>query len=361
MWIIYLLGAGLLAVLLFKKLQHSPKALIRNSNKINTHRWDVIQDNSLSYCNHCQKALSGWFRFEGLQCKICKISCHNLCTRKSAPCKQSSSDIYKDSLLHDWKEIFIPKDLKCAYCSSLCGSAYSTTSVQCIWCTRSSHKKCIDLVNSECDGGSCKKFIIHPSCVKIPLKISKIGAGDEPIIVVINPKSGGQSGEIALQAFYTLLNPVQVIDVFNDPSAIKAFQKIENLKILVAGGDGTVAKLLNTLYDEKWEGEIPPVGVFPLGTGNDLSIVFNWGKGLKSRKGKNLYCMVEAAQNVLKSVSKSYPSSLDRWTIEIHSAKSEKHIMCNYFGLGVDAKIAYDFHNLRESRPYLFKSRVIFT
>eukprot|EP00358_Blepharisma_japonicum_P005670 CAMPEP_0202943410 /NCGR_PEP_ID=MMETSP1395-20130829/3846_1 /ASSEMBLY_ACC=CAM_ASM_000871 /TAXON_ID=5961 /ORGANISM="Blepharisma japonicum, Strain Stock R1072" /LENGTH=236 /DNA_ID=CAMNT_0049640851 /DNA_START=996 /DNA_END=1703 /DNA_ORIENTATION=- len=31
--------------------------------------------------------------------------------------------------------------------------------------------------------------------------------------------------------------------------------------------------------------------------------------------------------------------------------------MCNYLGLGVDAKIAHDFHSLRESRPYLFQSR----
>jgi len=32
--------------------------------------------------------------------------------------------------------------------------------------------------------------------------------------------------------------------------------------------------------------------------------------------------------------------------------------MCNYCGIGLDAKIAYDFHNLRENKPHLFTSRV---
>ena len=34
--------------------------------------------------------------------------------------------------------------------------------------------------------------------------------------------------------------------------------------------------------------------------------------------------------------------------------------MCNYCGIGLDAKIAYDFHNLRENKPHLFTSRVSF-
>jgi diacylglycerol kinase (ATP) len=33
--------------------------------------------------------------------------------------------------------------------------------------------------------------------------------------------------------------------------------------------------------------------------------------------------------------------------------------MCNYFGLGVDAAVALDFHQMRERRPYLFFSRVV--
>lgn len=33
--------------------------------------------------------------------------------------------------------------------------------------------------------------------------------------------------------------------------------------------------------------------------------------------------------------------------------------MLNYFGVGLDAKIALDFQNRRDKYPFLFKSRVI--
>ena len=174
------------------------------------------------------------------------------------------------------------------------------------------HKKCLELSNKECDGGSCKKQLISPAYVKLPLKIEKLYHAIQPIIIIINSRSGGQMGEIALQAFYSLLNPIQVIDVFIDFERIYSFQGVSDLRILVAGGDGTVSRLLNTLYDEKWKGEIPSLGIFPLGTGNDLSIVFNWGRGLKSRKGKDVNSMIEYAQTIVKSVNKSYPSYLDR-------------------------------------------------
>ena len=49
-----------------------------------------------------------------------------------------------------------------------------------------------------------------------------------------------------------------------------------NLRILAAGGDGTVAWLLKTIGDLGLEPQ-PAVAVLPLGTGNDLSLSFGWG------------------------------------------------------------------------------------
>lgn len=48
------------------------------------------------------------------------------------------------------------------------------------------------------------------------------------------------------------------------------------MRILAAGGDGTVAWILKTIRELDLDPE-PYVAVMPLGTGNDLSLSFGWG------------------------------------------------------------------------------------
>lgn len=48
------------------------------------------------------------------------------------------------------------------------------------------------------------------------------------------------------------------------------------MRILAAGGDGTVAWILKTIRDLQLD-PAPYVAVMPLGTGNDLSLSFGWG------------------------------------------------------------------------------------
>jgi diacylglycerol kinase (ATP) len=55
------------------------------------------------------------------------------------------------------------------------------------------------------------------------------------------------------------------------------FTKIHNVKILVAGGDGTVGSVINFMKGiDEWKERNPPVAILPLGTGNDLSRALGW-------------------------------------------------------------------------------------
>lgn len=118
-----------------------------------------------------------------------------------------------------------------------------------------------------------------------------------PVIVLVNKKSGGQAGNEYLKNFYMLLNPLQVISILDEGLdrtflsilGLKIFQHIKNLRIVVGGGDGTVCSVLNYLTSgavEHWKSNNPPVAVFPLGTGNDLSRALGWGSGNDDRDAK---------------------------------------------------------------------------
>jgi len=54
---------------------------------------------------------------------------------------------------------------------------------------------------------------------------------------------------------------------------------VKKIRIVVAGGDGTVGWMLGCLSDlYKMKREpVPPTGIIPLGTGNDLARSFGWG------------------------------------------------------------------------------------
>jgi len=55
-----------------------------------------------------------------------------------------------------------------------------------------------------------------------------------------------------------------------------------NLRILAAGGDGTVTWILKTIQELQLDPP-PAVAVMPLGTGNDLSLSFGWGNAFLDR------------------------------------------------------------------------------
>ncbi|KAM3836102.1 LOW QUALITY PROTEIN: diacylglycerol kinase zeta [Diretmus argenteus] len=195
-----------------------------------------------------------------------------------------------------------------------------------------------------------KPFLIRP----IPSPLMK------PLLVFVNPKSGGNQGTKILQSFMWYLNPRQVFDLNQGGpnEGLELYRKVHNLRILACGGDGTVGWILSCL-DELALNPQPPVAVLPLGTGNDLARTLNWGGGYTD----------EPLSKILSHVEDGTVVQLDRWNLQVEPNNAEAEpdeqqtdklpldVFNNYFSLGFDAHVTLEFHESREANPEKFNSR----
>uniref|UniRef100_A0A914WG94 Diacylglycerol kinase n=1 Tax=Plectus sambesii TaxID=2011161 RepID=A0A914WG94_9BILA len=199
----------------------------------------------------------------------------------------------------------------------------------------------------------------------------------EPLLVLVNVKSGGCQGVNLIRSFRKLLNPFQVFDVLKGGPLVGlyVFRNIPKYKILACGGDGTIGWVLQCLDIAKQDAACfsPPCGIVPLGTGNDLSRVLRWGGG---------YTGEENPLDILKDVIEAEEVRLDRWAVVFHEEERSQPptgqpepshgdptmnnpedqtsmiIMNNYFGIGIDADVCLKFHNKRDANPERFTSRI---
>lgn len=179
-----------------------------------------------------------------------------------------------------------------------------------------------------------------------------------PLVVFINPVSGGGMGQSLIDALTGKENCYIVKlpdDASNWQETISSeVLHDEHLKIAVAGGDGSVNWVTSMLLDFYGkEGEHrPPLSVIPLGTGNDMARMLGWGSTYTNIDLGKLNDRIEAIRN------SETTKILDVWMLSCKRTdieeEAKKKIVLNYFSLGVDANIAADFETCRKSYPGCF-------
>ncbi|KAK2976407.1 hypothetical protein RJ640_030392 [Escallonia rubra] len=222
---------------------------------------------------------------------------------------------------------------------------------------------------------------------------------EAPLVVFINSKSGGRHGPDLKLRLQELMSQEQVFEISNVKphefvqyglGCLEKFASLgdhcaketrEKLRIMVAGGDGTVGWVLGCLGElyKKGQEPVPPTGIIPLGTGNDLSRSFGWGgsfpfnwksaiKRTLDRATNGSVCRLDS-WNVLVSMpagkeldapyslKPAEECSLDQG-LEVEGELPEKvscyeGVFYNYYSVGMDAQVAYGFHHLRNEKPYL--------
>ncbi|XGW08412.1 hypothetical protein V3C99_011050 [Haemonchus contortus] len=333
----------------------------------------------------------------------CKITFHDHTVKKQS-LKESLDSLSMHHWVHKWRH-----EGRC----SQCGKSFQqkmfnfqqkekeTMAVTCSWCKESYHlKHCFnrekleERLAPECHRGQLRELVVPPNWIlrlpnrhrnkhkqlsnresKRPTRQFVVkpndwsGGPSQPLIVFVNPKSGGNKGSKALHTLCWLLNPRQVFDItsLKGPKfGLEIYRKlVTQLRILVCGGDGTVGWVLQTLDSLNWPA-YPPMAIMPLGTGNDLSRCMGWGGTFSD----------EPLSQLLQAIfHETTVTHLDRWRIHVSPNETcamdtsdelsdavqsslPLTVMNNYFSIGADAHVALQFHHSRSANPQMLNSRL---
>jgi diacylglycerol kinase family enzyme len=165
-------------------------------------------------------------------------------------------------------------------------------------------------------------------------------------LFLINPVSGGRSGESLKQSLEAILR-----DLGEQTACDTAFTRAHGPSIfqgdfaaydsiIAAGGDGTAARIVQELARREKK---PRLGIIPIGTGNDLARV----------SGAYRLCKQKGLRPLVESLLAGRTRRLDVFSV------NGGLFFTNYCGIGLDAKISNDYNRLRHS-PIMCATSALF-
>uniref|UniRef100_A0AAG5DCE3 Diacylglycerol kinase n=1 Tax=Anopheles atroparvus TaxID=41427 RepID=A0AAG5DCE3_ANOAO len=296
------------------------------------HVWRLKHFSKPAYCNMCLNMLVGLGK-KGLCCVLCKYTVHERCVQRApASCiatyVKSKKSKATTTFQHHWVEGNCYG--RCSKCRKRIKAYNGITGLTCRWCRMMLHNKCATLVKAECTLGEFANFVLPPTAIcpavldrqksinfttnkgkSVPSTIHFQISSDPswcPLLVFINPKSGGRQGDRILRKFQYLLNPRQVYDLSKGGplEGLTMFKDVPNFNVICCGGDGTVGWVLEAMDRIELQSQ-PSIGVIPLGTGNDLARCLRWGGGYEG----------ESIPKILDKINRASVVMLDRWSIEV--------------------------------------------
>uniref|UniRef100_A0A8C0G0X3 Diacylglycerol kinase n=1 Tax=Chelonoidis abingdonii TaxID=106734 RepID=A0A8C0G0X3_CHEAB len=333
------------------------------------------------------------------KCAACKIVVHNACMEQLEKINFRCKPTFREGGSRSPRENFVRhhwvhrrrQEGKCKQCGKGFQQKFSFHSkeivaISCSWCKQAFHNKvtCFMLhhIEEPCSLGAHAAVIVPPTWIikvkkaqnslktstrrkkrtSFKRKASKRSNEEnkgrpfvikpissllmKPLLVFVNPKSGGNQGTKVLQMFMWYLNPRQVFDLSQE-------------------GPRDAVGWMGLPDSNREIGQLqlspqPPVAVLPLGTGNDLARTLNWGGGYTDEPVSKILCHVEDGTIV----------QLDRWNLQVErnpdmpqeeiedgARKLPLSVFNNYFSLGFDAHVTLEFHESREANPEKFNSR----
>ncbi|CAD7076868.1 unnamed protein product [Hermetia illucens] len=340
------------------------------------HNWKSVKIiGRAAYCSICEIFVVA---STGLVCDSCGVCSHPHCTKKADSHLKCKDKYLKNgkSISHHWVKGNLPLNMECSLCKEDIDyhASPGLFGYRCCWCQTALHTNCFKkyATSDPCNYGRYRELIIPPTSIvaartrrAVKLHLTGINPPDwedwKPLLIIANTKSGSNTASDVVSHLRGYLHPLQVMELCprGPQEALQWAVKIspKQCRILVAGGDGTVGWVLNTIFALDIR-PIPEISIMPLGTGNDLSRVMRWGA-----ESPDHINPVE----ILDQILASKVVNLDRWVLEIESVRYRLPIqraslrtvyVYNYFSVGVDAQVTLNFHKTRDSRFYVLSSRL---